>query len=66
MLNLLTDVAGLTVGHADDDALLSGVTALVFEEPAVASVVVPGGAAAGRDLGCLEPDAAVQEIGRVR
>ncbi len=62
MLNLLTDVAGLTVGHAHDDALLSGVTAIVFEEPAVASVVVPGGAAAGRDLGCLEPDAAVQEI----
>ena len=62
MLNLLTDVAGLTVGHAHDDALLSGVTAIVFEEPAVASVVVPGGAAAGRDLGCLVPDAAVQEI----
>ena len=62
MLNLLTDIQGIRVGHASDTGLLSGVTLILFEEPAVASVAVLGGAPAGRDLGCLEPDAAVERI----
>ena len=36
--NLITDVAGVLVGHADDARLASGVTVIVFEEPAVAAV----------------------------
>jgi L-aminopeptidase/D-esterase-like protein len=62
MLNLITDVPGLAVGHADDFRLLSGVTVVVPDQPAVASVSVLGGAPAGRDLGCLEPDAIVPTI----
>jgi L-aminopeptidase/D-esterase-like protein len=62
MLNLITDVDGIHVGQADDARLISGVTAIVPTEPAVASVAVLGGAPAGRDLGCLEPDAVVQHI----
>ncbi len=62
MLNLITDIAGIRVGHAHDGRLLSGATAILFDEPAVASVAVFGGAPAGRDLGCLEPDAAVERI----
>lgn len=62
LLNLITDVDGTAVGCAHDVALLSGVTALVFERPAVASVAVLGGAPAGRDLGCLEPDAVVEAV----
>ena len=34
MRNLITDVPGVLVGNADDAKLASGVTAIVFEEPA--------------------------------
>jgi L-aminopeptidase/D-esterase-like protein len=62
MLDLITDVAGIWVGNTHDADMISGTTALVFDAPCVASVAVPGGAPAGRDLGCLEPDAAVERI----
>ena len=35
--NLITDVAGVLVGHAEDARVASGVTAVIFEEPAIAS-----------------------------
>ena len=39
MKNLLTDIAGVSVGHADDAALASGVAAVVmFDKPAVAAI----------------------------
>ena len=38
--NLITDVAGVSVGNAQDLALGSGVTALVFDAPAAASIAV--------------------------
>lgn len=60
--NLLTDVTGLLVGHAHDASLASGATAILFEEPAVASVAVVGGAPGGRDLGCLEPHRTVAAV----
>ncbi len=62
MLNLITDVAGIRLGNAHDIDVISGVTTLIFDEPAIASVAVLGGAPAGRDLGCLEPDAVVERI----
>ncbi len=62
MLNLITDVEGLLIGNAHDPDLISGVTAIIPVGPAVASVAVLGGAPAGRDLGCLEPDAVVERI----
>ena len=62
MRNLLTDVAGIAVGCVHDERLASGVTALLFDAPTVASVSVSGGAPAGRDLGCLEPDARVEGV----
>ena len=43
MKNLLTDIAGVRVGHADDADLASGVTAVVFDVPAVAAMDVRGG-----------------------
>ncbi len=60
--NLLTDVPGIRVGTAHDPKLASGVTVARFDEPAVASVFVAGGAPAGRDLDCLEPDRTVERI----
>ncbi len=61
-LNLITDIPGLTVGNAHDERLASGVTVVLFDAPATASVVTVGGAPAGRDTGCLEPDAMVQQV----
>jgi L-aminopeptidase/D-esterase-like protein len=53
--NLLTDVAGIMVGHAQDFGLGSGVTAILFDRPAVAAVSVLGGAPGGRDTDMLAP-----------
>ncbi len=64
-LNLLTDVAGLTVGHATDLALGSGVTAILFDRPAVVSVAVLGGAPGGRDTDMLAPEMGVGGIDAV-
>jgi L-aminopeptidase/D-esterase-like protein len=62
MRNLLTDVAGIKVGCAHDEKLASGVTVTLFDEPTTASVSVSGGAPAGRDLDCLEPDARLEGV----
>ena len=63
--NLLTDVPGLKVGNAQDAALASGVTAIVFDEPAVASGDVRGGAPGTRETDMLQPDETVERIDAV-
>ncbi|MGP9821656.1 P1 family peptidase [Salinarimonas sp. NSM] len=60
--NLITDIAGLTVGNAHDVRLASGVTVALFDAPAVASVSILGGAPGNRDTACLEPDATVEAV----
>ena len=62
MRNLITDVAGLRVGQATDEKALSGVTAIVFEAPAVASSDVRGGGPGTRDTELLEPSATVESV----
>ena len=62
MPNLLTDVPGLQVGNAEDAALASGVTAIVFDEPAVASCDVRGGAPGTRETDLLAPDETVERV----
>src|SRR5664279_824058 len=52
--NLLTDIAGVRVGHADDAALASGVTAVIFERPAVAAIDVRGGGPGTREGALLD------------
>jgi len=60
--NLLTDIAGVAVGHATDLQLGSGVTAVLFDAPAVASVAVLGGAPGGRDTHMLEPEMTIDSV----
>ena len=55
-LNLITDVAGLLVGNAGDDALKSGVTVLTADRPFTAAVHVMGGAPGTRETDLLAPD----------
>lgn len=62
MRNLITDVAGILVGHADDAKLASGTTAIIFEEPAVASADIRGGGPGTRELDLLDPVATVDRI----
>ena len=60
--NLMTDVPGLKVGHADDSRLGSGATAVIFDEPAVASIDVRGGGPGTRETALLDPAQTVQGI----
>jgi L-aminopeptidase/D-esterase-like protein len=63
--NLLTDVPGIAVGHAEDLQLGSGVTTILFDRPAVASVSVQGGAPGGRDTDMLAPRNTVDAVDAV-
>jgi D-aminopeptidase len=61
-VNLITDVPGLKVGSAHDERIASGVTAIVFDEPAVASVDVRGGGPGSRDTELLRPEQTVEQV----
>jgi L-aminopeptidase/D-esterase-like protein len=60
--NLLTDISGVRVGHADDAALASGVTAIIFDAPAVASVDIRGGGPGTREESVLHLEGTVDAI----
>jgi L-aminopeptidase/D-esterase-like protein len=61
-LNLITDIAGLRVGNAQDTRLKSGSTVLVGDAPFTASVHVMGGAPGTRETDLLAPDKTVQQV----
>lgn len=60
--NLITDVAGLRVGNAEDETLKSGVTVLLADRPFTAAVHIMGGAPGTRETDLLAPDRLVQEV----
>ncbi|NNE51599.1 MAG: P1 family peptidase [Sulfitobacter sp.] len=60
--NLITDVAGLKVGNAQDNALKSGTTVLVGETSFTASAHVMGGAPGTREYALLAPDKSVTAV----
>jgi L-aminopeptidase/D-esterase-like protein len=60
--NLITDVAGVRVGHAQDARIGSGVTVIVFDQPAVASIDVRGGGPGTRESVLLDPAMTVERI----
>ncbi|RVU12590.1 P1 family peptidase [Methylobacterium oryzihabitans] len=60
--NSLADIPGLAVGHADDARLASGVTAILFDAPATASVDVRGGGPGTRETDLLDPERTVTGI----
>ena len=62
MRNLLTDVPGVNVGHAENLVLGSGATAIVFDEPAVASIDLRGGGPGTRETALLDPAQTVEGI----
>ncbi len=62
MHNLITDLEGVSVGSAEDERVASGVSVVLFEEPAVASIAIHGGAPAARDTALLEPEMTVPAV----
>lgn len=63
--NLLTDVAGLKVGQAHDQAALSGVTVILPDARSVCAVDVRGGAPGTRETDALAPENLVEAIDAV-
>ena len=62
MLNLITDIAGVSVGQVTDLTLGSGVTAVVFDRPVIGSGITLGGAPGTRDTRLLDPAMTVQTV----
>jgi D-aminopeptidase len=60
--NLITDVAGVRVGHAGHKKLASGVTAILFDAPAVAAADLRGGSPGTRESALLDPAMTVERI----
>ncbi len=63
--NAITDIAGILVGNASDDALKSGVTAILAEPAATAAVHVMGGAPGTRETDLLMPENTVGEVNAI-
>jgi len=60
--NLLTDVAGLRVGHAQDEAARTGVTIILPDSAAVAACAIPGGGPGTRETDALQPANLVDRV----
>lgn len=60
--NLITDVAGIKIGHAEDHAAISGVTVILPDMRAVAAVDVRGGAPGTRETDALAPENLVDAV----
>ncbi len=60
--NLITDVAGVLVGNADEQRLKSGVTVLTSDRPFTAAVHVMGGAPGTRETDLLTPENTVEAV----
>jgi len=60
--NLITDVAGIRVGHAEDRAGMTGTTVILAEAPAIAAVDVRGGAPGSRETELLAPGNLVERV----
>lgn len=60
--NLITDVAGLKVGNAEDREVVTGTTVILCEQPAVAAVAVAGGGPGTRETDLLSADTLVEAV----
>ncbi len=63
--NQATDVAGISIGNAHDPAVISGVTAILIEQPNVATSVTRGGAPGTRDTTFLNLEMTAQGVDAV-
>lgn len=61
-LNLLTDISGIRVGGSDDQDVITGVTAILFDGDVVASGTTRGGAPGTRDTCLLDPEMTIEGV----
>ena len=54
--------SGFKVGHAEDTSVVTGTTACVFDEPAVAAVHIMGASPGTRETELLDPEYAVAKV----
>ena len=59
---MITDIAGVRVGHWTNSAAETGCTVVLFPEGTVASGEVRGGAPATREFALLDPTRMVQRL----
>lgn len=60
--NSLTDVSGLKVGNAEDHAVITGVTAIVCDTPAICAAAVAGGGPGTRETDLLRAGTLVEAV----
>ncbi len=60
--NLITDIAGLRVGNAHDADVLTGVSVVLPDKPAVAAIDIRGGGPGTRESDCIGLQGSVSEI----
>ena len=60
--DLITDVAGIQVGQAEDEGAATGVTVILPDRPVVMGVDVRGGAPGTRETDALDPTCLVAEF----
>jgi L-aminopeptidase/D-esterase-like protein len=60
--NLITDVAGIAVGHAEALDFLSGTTVVLPEEPAIAAADIRGGGPGSRETEIIGPASLVDRV----
>lgn len=61
-LNLITDIAGLSVGNAHDAAAGTGTTVILCEQPCIGAVIVAGGGPGTRETDLLTADTLVDHV----
>lgn len=59
--NLITDIAGVKVGHAVDEAARTGVSIIVPDKPAVIAANIAGGGPGTRETDALKPTTLVDK-----
>ena len=62
LMNAITDVRGIEVGHAQDEEALTGCTVLICRKGAVTGVDVRGGAPGTRETDLLDPINLVEKV----
>jgi L-aminopeptidase/D-esterase-like protein len=62
LCNAITDVPGIQVGHAQNDAAITGVTVVLCAKGAVAGMDQRGGAPGTRETDALRPMHLVQKV----
>ena len=60
--NHIIDVPGINIGHAHDSTMITGVSVVLPDRPAVAAVDCRGGAPCTRETELMRPENLVEEV----